>query len=201
MKGVFQYKCKVMVHLLYFTIWQGALIAKSAYLKRKLSEFSEITLSPPLNITAQTFSLVTDFCYGSHVSITPFNVAALRTAAELLDMIGGDENLQQKTEAYFRQAIAVNKEYTSIVLRTCFPLLPEAETTASLVSRCIEALCLTAEADGDMSCLEEFKSVAFEDLQLILESVSQRLTDCHDLLYRIIDNYLKVRPMNFCYYV
>ncbi|KAL7090127.1 hypothetical protein ACP275_12G021100 [Erythranthe tilingii] len=180
-----------------FRLHKGALTAKSTYLKRQLTEFTEITLSPPLNITAQTFSLVTDFCYGNHVAVTPFNVAALRTAAELLGMTEdsggppGEENLQQKTEAYFRQAIYVNKEYASIVLRSCFPLLPEAETAAALVSRCVEALSLTAESDGDMSCLEGFKSVVFEDLQVILESVSQRLTDCHDLLYSIIDIYLK----------
>lgn len=167
-------------------------MAKSAYLKRQLAEFPEITLSPPLNITPQTFALVTDFCYGTHVAVTPFNVAALRTAAELLGMTGG-ENLQEITEAYFRRVVAVNKECASIVLQSCFPLLPEAEAAACLVSRCIEALSVTAESDGDASCLEGFKSVRIDDLKLILESVSQRLADCHDLLYRIIDIYLKVR--------
>ncbi|KAK4410074.1 BTB/POZ domain-containing protein [Sesamum angolense] len=132
-----------------FHLHKEALIARSAYLKRQLTEFPEITLSPPLNITAQTFSLVTDFCYGNHVAITPFNVAALRTAAELLGMTetggtAGEESLQQKTEAYFCCAVAVNKEYASIVLSSCFPLLPEAETAAALVSRCIEAV-LTIE--------------------------------------------------------
>ncbi|GFP78899.1 BTB/POZ domain-containing protein at3g49900, partial [Phtheirospermum japonicum] len=118
-----------------YLISQEALIARSAHLRRKLTEFPEITLSPPLNITAQTFSSVTEFCYGAHVEITPSNVAALRTAAELLDMTESygpeDQNLQQITEEYFR------------------------------------------------------------DFQLILESTSQRLTDCHDLLYRIIDIFLK----------
>ncbi|KAK6152795.1 hypothetical protein DH2020_012434 [Rehmannia glutinosa] len=178
-----------------FRLHKEALIARSAYLRHKLSEFPEITLTPPLNITAQTFSMVTDFCYGTHVAITPFNLAALRTAADLLGMTEinghGDQNLLQKTEEYFRREVAVNEEYLSIVLRSCFSLLPEAETTASLVSRCIEALSLTAGADGDMSWLDDVKSLLIEDLHLILESVSQRLTDCHDLLYRIIDVYLK----------
>ncbi|XP_057806772.1 BTB/POZ domain-containing protein At3g49900 [Salvia miltiorrhiza] len=179
-----------------FRLHKQALIAKSAYLKRQLAEFPEITLSPPLSITAQTFASVTEFCYGTHVAVTPFNVAALRTAAELLGMTGtggaGGENLEEITEAYFRRVVAVNKECASIVLQSCFPLLPEAEVAACLVSRCIEALSLTAsEADGDGSCLEGFKNVRMDDLKLILESVSQRLTDCHDLLYRIIDIYLK----------
>ncbi|KAH6808314.1 hypothetical protein C2S51_029422 [Perilla frutescens var. frutescens] len=182
-----------------FRLHKQPLMAKSAYLKRQLTEFPEITLSPPLNITAQTFILVTDFCYGTHVAVTPFNVAALRTAAELLGMTaetggageGEGENLQQITEAYFCRIVGVNKECASIVLRSCFPLLPEAETAASLVSRCIEALSLTAEADVDAGCLDGFKNVQIDDLKLILESVSQRLTDCHDFLYRIIDVYLK----------
>ncbi|KAL1540880.1 BTB/POZ domain-containing protein [Salvia divinorum] len=170
-----------------FRLHKNALIAKSAYLKRQLAELTEITLSPPLNITAQTFALVTDFCYGTHVSVTPFNVAALRTAAELL----GSEDLQEITEAYFRRVVAVNKECATIVLQSCFPLLPESEAAAGLVSRCIEALSLTAAGDGDAKCLEGLKNVGMSDLKLILESVSQRLADSHDLLYRIIDIYLK----------
>lgn len=160
-------------------------------MKRQLSKLTEITLNPPLNITSETFALITDFCYGSYIAITPFNVAALRTAAELLDMteVSGprDENLQQKTEAYFCRAVAVNKEYASIVFRSCFPLLPEAETAAALVSRCIEALSLIGEGE----CLDDVTRLRVEDLQLILESMSQRLTESHDLLYTITDLYIK----------
>ncbi|KAL3640337.1 hypothetical protein CASFOL_015305 [Castilleja foliolosa] len=178
-----------------FRLHKEALIARSNYLRRKLTEFPEITLSPPLNITAQTFSMVTEFCYGAHIDITPTNVAALRTAAELLGMTEtygrGDQNLQQITEEYFRCEVAVNEEYLSTVLRSCFPLLPEAETAAFLVSRCIVALSLTAGGDGDLSCLDGVKGLLIEDFQLILDSISQRLTDCHDLLYRIIDIFLK----------
>ncbi|KAL3637705.1 hypothetical protein CASFOL_018153 [Castilleja foliolosa] len=178
-----------------FRLHKEALIARSAFLRLKLTELSEITLSPPLNITAQTFSVITEFCCGHHVEITPSNVAALRTAAELLGMTEnygpGDQNLQQITEEYFRCEVAVNEEYLSIVLRSCFQLLPEAETAAFLVSRCIEALSLTAGDDGDLSCLDGVKGLLIEDFQLILESISQRLTDCHDLLYRIIDIFLK----------
>ncbi|XP_042011832.1 BTB/POZ domain-containing protein At3g49900-like isoform X1 [Salvia splendens] len=175
-----------------FRLHKQALIAKSAYLKRQLAELTEITLSPPLNITAQTFALVTDFCYGTHVAVTPFNVAALRTAAELLGMEGtcaGD--LKEITEAYFRRVVAVNKECASMVLQSCLPLLPESEVATGLVSRCIEALSLTASGDGDAKCLEGLKNVEISDLKLILESVSQRLADSHDFLYKIIDMYLK----------
>ncbi|XP_075498613.1 BTB/POZ domain-containing protein At3g49900-like [Primulina tabacum] len=178
-----------------FRLHKRVLILRSGYLKRQLSKLTEITLNPPLKITPECFALVTDFCYGSYIAITPFNVAALRTVAELLEMteVHGprDENLQQKTEAFFCRAVAVNKEYASIVLRSCFPLLPEVEMTAALVSRCIEALSLIGEVDGEEACLDHVTRLHVEDLQLVLESMSQRLTESHDLLYRIIDLYIK----------
>lgn len=166
-------------------------MARSTYFKRHLREMSEITLSPPLSIAPETFSLVADFCYGIRVSITPFNIAPLWTAAELLGMTG-DDNLVQKTEAYFGNEVAVSTECVSAMLKSCFELLPEVETTAGLVSTCIAALSTAEEAD--FGWLEEAKRLGIRDLVSILEAASQRLTDCHDLLYRIIDAYLKVRP-------
>ncbi|KAF3669229.1 putative domain-containing protein-like [Capsicum annuum] len=147
-----------------FRLHKDPLAARSGFLKRKLKGLSELTLSPPLKITAETFSLIAEFCYDSHIVITPFNVAALRTAAELLEMaeannIAGGENLAQRTEAYFRRVIAVNREYASIVLRSCIPLLPECETTSSLLSRCIEALSLVDDGDCILRCLNDVKEL------------------------------------------
>lgn len=177
-------------------LYQDRLMARSGYLERQLKEFSEATFSLGLNITAETFSLVTNFCYGSHISITPFNVASLLIAAKLLDMSETrglrDENLCQKTENYFRLVVTVNLEYISIVLQSCFSLLPEVETTACLVSRCIEALSSMGDVEAVTSCLHDVKKLCLEDFQLILKSTSQRLIECHDLLYVIIDLYLKV---------
>ncbi|GER28871.1 phototropic-responsive NPH3 family protein [Striga asiatica] len=168
---------------------KAALIARSAYLREKLSELPEITLSPPLNITAQTFSTVTEFCYGAHIALTPFNVAALCTAAHLLGMTTGDHNLQAITEEYFCSEITINKEYLYVVLDSTFSLMPEVETEALLITKCIEALSLTDGAN--LSCLDGVKGLSIRDFEIILESISQRLTDCHDLVYRIIDIYLK----------
>ncbi|XP_059641336.1 BTB/POZ domain-containing protein At3g49900 [Cornus florida] len=178
-----------------FYLHRDPLASWSGYLKRQLTEFSEITLSPPLNITAETFTLVADFCYGNQLVITPFNVAALRTAAELLEMTEAngeeDENLRQKTETYFRRAVAVNREFASIVFRSCLSLLPEVETTASLVSRCIEELSLMEDTDGVISCIDGVKTVRVEDFQIIAESMHHRLTESHDLLYVMVDLYFK----------
>lgn len=172
--------------------------ARSGFLKRKLKGLSELTLSPPLKITAETFSLIAEFCYDSHIVVTPFNVAALNTAAELLEMteannIAGGENLAQKTEAYFRGVIAVNREYASIVLRSCVSLLPECETTSSLLSRCVEALSLVDNGDSIMKCLSEVKELLPVEFQLIVKSMNRWLSGSHDQLYRVVDLYLKVR--------
>ncbi|KAK0608907.1 hypothetical protein LWI29_037879 [Acer saccharum] len=177
-----------------FHLHKDPLTSRSTYLKRQLTDLSDFSLSPPLNITAETFSVLADFCYGAPLVITPFNVAALRTAAELLQMTdtnnGGDENLRHITESYFSQAVSVNQEYALIVFRSCLNLLPEAETTAFLVSRCIEALTLMQEGYGIVNLFEDVITLRPEDLKIVAESMYLRFSS-HDVVYEIIDLYLK----------
>lgn len=177
-----------------FHLHRDPLTSRSTYIERRLTDHDELTLAPPLNITAETFSLVAEFCYGTRVAITPFNVAALRTAAELLEMTetncDGDENLKQITETFFRRIVTVNKEYALIVFRSSLALLPEAETTAFLVSKCIEALSLRDEGYGAVELFDEVVRCGAEDFKLVAESMSQRFTS-HDVLYEIVDLYLQ----------
>lgn len=150
----------------------------------------------PLNISAETFTLVAEFCYGAHLVITLFNVAALRTAAELLEMTetdyNGDDNLLHLTDTYFRQVVAVNRDYASVVFRSCLSLLPEAETAAFLVSSCIEALALSSEGDSGADWLNEVITVCPEDFQIVAEAI-QRCFGNHDVVYKLVDLYLMVR--------
>lgn len=146
-----------------------------------------------------------DFCCGAHVVVTPFNVAALATAAASLEMTAGDgdggDDLRLVTETYFRQYVAVNREYASILFRSCLELLPEAETVARLVSRCVEAYGLMGDAesvgggdgvgDGFAACFDDVVTVGVDDFQVVVDSVHSRLTS-HDLLYRMVDVYLMV---------
>ncbi|WZY70402.1 hypothetical protein YC2023_002642 [Brassica napus] len=160
----------------------------SGYLKRHLTDVDELTLSPPLNITAETFSLVTAFSYGAHIELTPFNVVSLRVAVELLLMIR--DNLKNLTESYLRRVVFANANYISIVLRSCLALLPESETAAFLVGRCIEAL--TEIGDGD--CVNEFLEQAIilpaGNFVVVADAVQQHFPR-HDLLYRVVDAYVK----------
>ncbi|PIA44174.1 hypothetical protein AQUCO_01700056v1 [Aquilegia coerulea] len=182
-----------------FHLHKDSLIAKSGYLKRRLKDSNDITISPPLNITAETFSSIVDYCYSYQIVITPVNVAALKVAVELLDITddngNGVNNLRNKTESYFDHAVSVNREYATIVLRSCLTLLPEAES-ASMVSRCIEALTLTHHGGGGggdnvNGWVDDIMSLTTEDFQLIADSMHEQFSDNHDLLYRIADLYLQ----------
>lgn len=109
---------------------------------------------------------------------------------------GRDESLQQKTETYFRRAIAVNGDYAAVVLRSCIALLPEAETAAALVSKCVEALVMgTDDSSNVVNYLHDIKTVRWDDFRLIVGSICRRLTrnGGQDLLYRIVDFYFKVQ--------
>lgn len=103
----------------------------------------------------------------------------------------GDENLKQITETFFRRIVTVNKEYALIVFRSSLALLPEAETTAFLVSKCIEALSLRDGGYGAVELFDEVVRLGAEDFTLVAESMSQRFTN-HDVIYEIVDLYLQV---------
>ncbi|KAF7849964.1 hypothetical protein BT93_L0071 [Corymbia citriodora subsp. variegata] len=188
-----------------FHLHKVSLTSRSAYLKRHLAGVSDLTLSPPLKITAATFRLVADFCCGAHVVVTPFNVVELAMAAAALEMTAGDgdggDDLRLVAETYFNQYVAVSREYASILFRSCLGLLPEAETAACLVSRCVEAYGLMEDGesagggdggagDGSAACFDDVVTVGVEDFQIMVDSMHGRLTS-HDLLYRMVDVYLK----------
>lgn len=103
----------------------------------------------------------------------------------------GRESLRNFTESYLRRVVFVDVDYIQIVLRSCLPLLPESETTTFLVGRCIEAL--TEVGDGD--CVNEFLEEAVKlpagYFVVVADAVQQRFPR-HDLLYRVVDAYVKV---------
>ncbi|XP_047318957.1 BTB/POZ domain-containing protein At3g49900 [Impatiens glandulifera] len=185
----------VLVHVedSHFYLHKDILISKSGYFNRQLKGSSEITISPPLKIKADTFTLITDFCYGSRIVITPFNVVDIIVAAEQLELtsVDDDEDLLEKADTYFRQFASLSDDYASVVFRSCLSLLPESEITSFLVSRCIHALSLTTNMDHVLRCIDEIKTVKTEQFELIVEALHHRLMD-HDLIYRIIDLHLQV---------
>lgn len=104
----------------------------------------------------------------------------------------GDDNLLHLTDTYFRQVVAVNRDYASVVFRSCLSLLPEAETAAFLVSGCIEAFALSNDGDGGADWLNEVITVRPEDFQIVAEAI-QRSFGNHDVVYKLADLYIVVR--------
>lgn len=124
-----------------FKLHKYPLVSKSGYFKRNLSKQLEITLTIP----AEIFELVANFCYGSTILMDPFNIAALRCAAELLEMTEeyGKGNLCQRSDLYLTQVVLQSWEDTLVVLQKCEDLLPLAEEI-HIVTRCIDSLACIA---------------------------------------------------------
>ncbi|KAL2322833.1 hypothetical protein Fmac_027212 [Flemingia macrophylla] len=179
----------IRVQSICFHLHKDRVASQSSYLKRHLTETSDLTLSPPLNITAETFAAVAEFCYSGRVQMTPGNVAVVRTAAELLGMTA-EGGLSHVAEALFRDVVGANGECATTVLRSCLPLLPEAETTASLVSRCIETLVYV----HGVTRLKDVMEMQPRDFITVAESMGRRLEN-HDVLYKIVDTYLKEKKI------
>ncbi|XP_057529002.1 BTB/POZ domain-containing protein At3g49900 [Amaranthus tricolor] len=185
---------KIRVRGVCFYLHKEVLNSKSGYFKRQLTRVSEFTLSPTFKIAANTFKQVADFCYNNNAVITQFNIVALSMAAQLLEMNAHNdqESLLELTESYFREVVLVYKTLTNNVFHSCLALLPEAEQTASLASRCIEALLHDGEGDGAVSCADGLKTVSPEYFRVIAESMQRRYATSHDLLYRVVDLYFLV---------
>ncbi|CAI9260715.1 unnamed protein product [Lactuca saligna] len=179
-----------------FHLHKDPLTQCSRYLKRQLTESSEVSLSPALKITPHTFTLVVDYCYGGNLFLTPFNLASLLLASDLLEMTDDSdnvENLRRKTEAYFHRAVAGDRDYATVVLKSCIELLPEVETRTGLLSKCIEALRINREVgDGDVfNWFDGVQELSGEEFRLVVGALHQKVAGSHDLLYRIIDFYFK----------
>lgn len=94
------------------------------------------------------FELCIKFCYGIPIMITRSNVAALRCAAEYLEMTEDLEqgNLVSKTEDFLSSEILTSWSDSITVLRTCAPLLPWAENL-QIVKMCSESIAWKASTD------------------------------------------------------
>ncbi|KAL9245843.1 hypothetical protein vseg_019447 [Gypsophila vaccaria] len=183
---------KILVGGVCFQLHKDILITKSSYFKRHLSRLTEFTLSPPLKLTADTFKQVADFWYTNHLTVTPSNVAALRMASELLETNDNSgKSLREITELYLCNVLH-SREFTCDVFLSSLSLLPEAELTAYITSRCLEAMLGEVNDGGGGGCVDGLKTVSPEDFRVVVESMQRRFTRSHDLLYRVVDLYFQV---------
>uniref|UniRef100_A0A453B7E6 BTB domain-containing protein n=1 Tax=Aegilops tauschii subsp. strangulata TaxID=200361 RepID=A0A453B7E6_AEGTS len=126
-----------------FILHRDPLASRSRYFSQAMEEVSgDVELPDSFPGGSDAFEVIGLFCYGDSVALDPFNVAAVRCAAEFLD-VGG---LGARCDLYINQVVLQSWDDALIVLQRCQPLLPVAEELL-IVSRCVESLAF-------MACME-----------------------------------------------
>lgn len=128
-----------------FSLHKFMLVAKSNYIRRLILESKEPDLGR-INLSdipggVEAFEKAAKFCYGVNFEITVHNVAALRCAAEYLQMTDKfcENNLASRTEDFLCQVALTNLSGAVIVLKTCEDLLPTA-TDLNVVQRSVDVI-------------------------------------------------------------
>ncbi|KAK3031995.1 hypothetical protein RJ639_036200 [Escallonia herrerae] len=156
-----------------FNLHKYPLFSKSGYFNKKLDESSEVELPQNFPGGAETFEMISLFIYGSSTLVDPFNVAALRCAAQYLEMTDeyGSGNLCERFDIYLNQVVLQSWDDTLIVLQKCQALVPWAEELL-IVSRCIESLAF-------MACMEILDPERRRDQPVItLEALASQPWSC-----------------------
>uniref|UniRef100_A0A6N2LHA3 NPH3 domain-containing protein n=1 Tax=Salix viminalis TaxID=40686 RepID=A0A6N2LHA3_SALVM len=122
------------------------LLSKCLRLQRLCSESPEtsqhhIVQLPDFPGGVEAFELCAKFCYGITVTVSAFNIVAVRCAAEYLQMTEDVEkgNLAYKLEVFFNSCILHGWKDSIVTLQSTkeFPLWSE---DLGITSRCIEAI-------------------------------------------------------------
>ncbi|KAJ6696558.1 hypothetical protein OIU85_002955 [Salix viminalis] len=132
-----------------FSLHKFMLVSKSNYIRKLILESKEPDLAR-INLSdlpggPDIFEKTAKFCYGVNFEITVHNVAALRCAAEYLEMTDMycDNNLSSRTEDFLAQVALSSLSGAIIVLKSCEDLLPLAEDV-KIVQRCVDVISLKA---------------------------------------------------------
>ncbi|KAJ0960642.1 hypothetical protein J5N97_001470 [Dioscorea zingiberensis] len=165
-----------------FNLHESPLRSKSGYFKKAMVETFDIELPDEFPGGPESFEMVALFSYESPLPLDPFNVAALRCAAEFLEMteMYGSRNLCERSDLYLNQVLQ-NWDDTLIVLQKCQPLLPWSEELL-IVSRCVESLAFMAcmeildpEDKRDRSIITTLEALAGWNCEKVKEIAGQDL--------------------------
>lgn len=96
----------------------------------------------------KAFEICAKFCYGVTVTLNPYNVVAVRCAAEYLEMMEDIDkgNLVSKIEIFLNSCVLRNWKDSIIVLQTTKSLLPWSENL-KIVGRCIDTIASKTSVD------------------------------------------------------
>ncbi|KAL5197850.1 hypothetical protein ABZP36_001362 [Zizania latifolia] len=176
-----------------FPLHRDPISSESRYLKRRLSESSDIAVDLPAGLTVDAFADAVASCYGAEVALSPANLAAAWAAADWLELCGED-GLARRAEDYYFQEVATDHGRAAAVLRSCTAFLGSdseaAGAGAALLVRCLETLAASGGSDG--SWLEDVAALPVEKFEVVVEAMRARFAHDHDLMYTIVDHYLEV---------
>lgn len=126
-----------------FSLHKFMLVAKSNHIRKLIVDSNEPDLTR-INLSnipggPEIFEKAAKFCYGVNFEITVHNVAALRCAAEYLQMTEKYRagNLAGRTEDFLTQVALTSLSGAIVVLKSCEDLLPMVEDL-KIVQRCID---------------------------------------------------------------
>ncbi|XP_073057438.1 root phototropism protein 2-like [Primulina eburnea] len=132
-----------------FSLHKFMLVAKSNHIRKLIIESKEADLTR-INLSdipggPEIFERTAKFCYGVNFEITVHNVAALRCAADYLQMTDKycDGNLAGRTEDFLSQVALTSLSGALVVLKSCQKLLPMAEDL-KIVQKCVEIVSAKA---------------------------------------------------------
>ncbi|XP_047330451.1 root phototropism protein 2 [Impatiens glandulifera] len=132
-----------------FPLHKFMLVAKSNYIRKLILDSKEpdlvrIDLSD-IPGGPEIFEKAVKFCYGVNFEITVHNVAALRCAANYLQMTDNycDGNLIGRTEDFLSQVALISLSGAVVVLKSCEDLLPLADEL-NIVQRCVDVISIKA---------------------------------------------------------
>ncbi|KAJ4970295.1 hypothetical protein NE237_003394 [Protea cynaroides] len=169
-----------------FSLHKFMLAAKSGYIRKKIMESKEADLTriDLSNIPGgpEIFETAAKFCYDVNFEINVHNVAALRCAAEYLEMTDKfcDSNLASRTDDFISYAALTTLPGAVAVLKSCELLLPFTEEL-KIVQRCVHAASFKACNEANFPSrsptnwwTEELTILDISSFQRILSAMKSR---------------------------
>ncbi|XP_066400284.1 BTB/POZ domain-containing protein At3g49900 [Miscanthus floridulus] len=178
---------------------RDVITSRSSYLRRLLSESSDVAIGLPAGLTFDACAQAIATCYGSNddaaAALSPASLAAAWAAAGWLELSAGPGRdpygLAHAAEDYFFQEVATDHGSAAGVLRCCAAFLggEAAGPAADLLVRCLEVLA--ASDSGNGRWLDDVAALPVEEFLVAVEAMRARFAHDHDLMYTVVDHYLE----------
>ncbi|KAK9159347.1 hypothetical protein Scep_005921 [Stephania cephalantha] len=181
-----------------FSLHKFMLVAKSGYIRNMVMESTEADLSridlSDIPGGPEIFEKAAKFCYGVNFEINVHNVAALRCAAEYLEMTDRycEANLGSRTDDFLSRVALLSFSGALVVLKCCEHLLPLAEDL-NMVQRCVDVVSAKACSEANFPSrsptnwwTEELSILDVESFAKIILSMKSRGAKTHTLCSALI---------------